>query len=264
MKLNHNIIENNNMIENYVLGKLNKEEESDFEEHILGCVKCRRKCELLETIIAGSEQRLIEEDDTLQTNKTKKITLPVSYKILWRAAAAIVILAGAVYFITNTGKFHPANPKNQQVADNYRTDTTNKGTNDSSAVSIDKIKNKESQQEEPGIEKYEQKKYTLLAEAFDPSPVFESAIQNQLRSNDIAVTSPADSAMYKKNQEIVFLWHTNSTMDIILILRKNTGNTIFKEKVQSPCSKTIDIPGLYYWQLAVHDEVIHTGKFLVK
>jgi len=264
MKLNHNIIEEKDMIENYVLGKLNEEEESAFEEHILGCAKCRRKCELLETIIASSEHRLIEEYDTLQTNKTKKITLPASYKILWRAAAAILILAGAAYLITNTGKFHPADRKNQPVAENYMTDTSNKSISDSSAVSIDKIKNQEPKQEEPRIEKYEQEEYALLAEAFDPSPVFESAIQNQLRSNDIAVTSPSDSAIFKKNQKIVFLWHTDSAMDIMLILRKNTGNTIFKKKVQSPYSKTIDISGLYYWQLAVHDEVVYTGKFLVK
>ncbi len=254
MKLNHSKIKEKDMIENYVLGKLNAEEESAFEEHILNCAECRRKCELLETIITGSEHRLIEEDNTLKVNKTKKITLSASYKILLRVAAAIVILAGAAYLIINTGKLHPTDGKNQSVADHYMMDTMNKSTSNSSAVSSDKIKKQEPEQEE----------YELIARTFEPSPVFETAIRDQVRGHEITVSSPADSAVLQKKQEIDFIWDAGSEEEIILILRKNTGKVILKENVQSPYSRTIDLPGLYYWQLSVHNEVIYTGRFLVK
>ncbi len=251
------------MIENYVLGRLNAEEESAFEEHLLHCDECKRKCEQVEAIIEASEHSAMDDTKILPVKKKKKTLLVVHFNTLLRVAAALLLLAGAAYFIFHIDKPDYIASDNESNTGISIADTNSYGTRDSSDI----MNNQSVKNDRKPIEKLRKKKKEpermLLAEAFQASPVFESAIQNQLRSQSVSVSSPADSAVFRMDQAIHFVWNTGSEQEITLIIRRNTGKIFFREKVPSAYSQKIDAPGLYYWQLMAGDEILYTGKFTV-
>ncbi len=261
MELKHNEIENKNIIENYVLGRLDEEDELAFEEHILNCAECRQKCVHLQKIIEASESNLIAENNIAHTTDNKKLKSVQRYTILLGTAAALILLLGTVFLIYNTRKLSNIAIIKESVFDSIKISANNNTLDISDTLQAEK---EEIPEEKPQNKHSENQQKLLIAEAYNTNPIFESAIEDQLRSNGISVDSPVNSAIYSRNQEIKFVWQTDAVLEPILLIRNNSGKTLFKENVQSAYVHKIDSLGLYYWQLMDNDEIIYTGKFLVK
>jgi len=264
MKLTHNEIEKKNIIENYVMGRLNQEEELAFEEHILSCDECRQKCDHLQKIIEASENKLIAENIIKQTEDSRKVKSGVQFRILLGTAASLVILVGTIFLILNTRKPSYIATYKESItdsvvisSDNNKVEISDK--NDTTAVEKNEIPEEKYEKNLP-----DNQQKSLIAQAYHTHPVFESAIENQLRSNGISVSSPQNSEIYTRNQEIKFNWETDARTDLVLIIRDNSGIILFKEKVPSDYIYRIKALGLYYWQLMDNNDIIYTGKFLVK
>ncbi len=110
----------------------------------------------------------------------------------------------------------------------------------------------------------EQQSELLLAEAFRPSPIFENAIENQVRSSGFTVLAPDDSQKFKTGDTIEFQWK-NSNKQLTLVIFNNKGKIILESIVESPFKLEKKLPpGLYYWQLETDEEAIQTSKFIVQ
>ena len=110
----------------------------------------------------------------------------------------------------------------------------------------------------------EQQSELLLAEAFRPSPIFENAIENQVRSSGFTVLAPDDSQKFKTGDTIEFQWK-NSNKQLTLVIFNNKGKIILESIVESPYKLEKKLPpGLYYWQLETGKEAIQTSKFIVQ
>lgn len=263
MKLTHNEIENKNIIENFVMGRLDQEEELAFEEHILNCDECRKKCDHLQKIIEASEINLIAENKIKQSKGKRKVMSGVQFRILLGAAASLLILVGTIFLIYNTKKPSYIASNEESITDSVVISSNNNAdlSDKNDTTPVEKI---EIQEEKPENILPDDHQKPLIAQAFHTHPIFESAIENQLRSSGISVSSPQNSEIYSKKQEIKFIWKTNAETELVLIIRDNSGIILFKEKVPSPFIYRINAFGLYYWQLMDKDDIIYTGKFLVK
>jgi hypothetical protein len=263
-KITHEQVEKRNMIEDYVLGRLNNNEESVLEEHMIECEDCRSRCLVMENIIRASEQRIIENDNPVLPEQ-KKETFPGPYfRKLLQIAAAFLVIAGFLYFLFNANK-----NDNKKIRKNITVSNIDSTVHNLVSDSVHNQNDKIAEHDRSTGKKHDGDYKTpeenlLLTEAFTPSPVFESAIRNHLRSFGIRVISPGDSAIFKVNHEIEFKWQTDSEQDLTLIIRKNTGEIISKNSVPSVYSGNIARPGLYYWQLLNDDDIIYTGKLYVK
>lgn len=49
-----------------------------------------------------------------------------------------------------------------------------------------------------------------------------------------------------------------------LVIKNNRGETILKETGSPPVIKQLNKPGLFYWHLMVNNDIIYTGKIVVK
>ena len=109
----------------------------------------------------------------------------------------------------------------------------------------------------------EQQSELLLAEAFRPSPMFENAIENQVRSDGLTLLTPTNAQTFTTVDVIEFRWE-NAEKQLSLVIYNNKGNIIYEKKVKSPftLNQTLQ-PGLYYWQLETEDEALYTLKFLI-
>lgn len=231
----------------YVLGRLSAKEEDLFEEHLLFCEHCRKEIEIREVIVAGSvNQENISPERVVKRKLSQKAII-----IRLSIAASVIIMAGySLYLIFNpfgekalveqeiSGEEIPASP--EVIAD-------------TSFVSDSELKLEADQQSEH-----------LLAEAFKPSPMFENAIENQVRSSGFSVLAPDLSHLFKTSDSIEFKWK-NSNKQLTLVIFNNKGKVIFETIVESPYTLEKKLlPGLYYWQLDTEDEALQTSKFLIQ
>lgn len=101
---------------------------------------------------------------------------------------------------------------------------------------------------------------------FRVNPNLESMIGTRYRSASIQVFSPADNLTAYVGSDIVFSWKLAAqgavTLKIIDNMDEETyeyevtgGRFILKERLS---------PGLYYWKLEDHQDLLYIGKFFVK
>lgn len=230
----------------YVLGRLSAKEEDQFEEHLLFCEHCRKEIEIREVLVAGSgkEENIAPEKTVKRKLSQKAIIIRLSI------AASVIIIAGySLYLIVK-----PAGDKTlvEQEISGEEIPASPDVTADTSLVSDSELKSEDEQQSEP-----------LLAEAFHPSPMFENAIGNQVRSSGFTVLTPAENQEFKAIDTIEFQW-SNSNKQLTLVIFNNKGKIIFESIAESPFTLEKKLqPGLYYWQLATDDEAQQTSKFMV-
>ena len=263
MKLNHKQIEDREVIENYILGKLDKKYELAFEEHMLICEECRRKCELLENILDASESKLKDESKSVDHSQKSKLNSILFSDRMLRIAAALVVLISITYLIFNSRKPSLIAEKETLSVDSTDKITVSKILSEDSTDTYPSKVSTDNKQDKLLQENIRKQEDIVLARLYEPSPVFENATQEQWRSTGIIVQSPIDSIMYSKGENIEFIWQYKLQNNIIIILRDNKGKAILTEEVVSGYERKIESPGLYYWQLMIEDEIIYTGKFSI-
>ena len=105
----------------------------------------------------------------------------------------------------------------------------------------------------------------LYAQAYKPLSYLEGAIDNQLRGDDLKIITPPMSKGFSENEEITFNWETNNSQSFLLIIKDNTGKSVFETETPPPYKFQKKLKkGLYYWQLNTSDETLFTGKFLIR
>ncbi len=265
MNFSHDEIEKRSLIEEYLLGRLQEEEETALEEHLLQCESCREKCLQTEQVINALKSTQVA-DKTFQTPSAAKRHigwLAISLRI-----AAVFVLVAGIAILYNKTKDHPEEIALQTNL--VMVDTLNKTGDDTIKQNAPKESRYEtSSQARNSTAKDENRdiaarvKDEWIAAAYRPSPVFEQAIRNALRGAAIKVIAPTDSAVFTSNTTVVFNWENREDKKMALLVRKNTGKSVFKQVVVPPFALEIENTGLYYWQLLEGDQVVHTGKFLV-
>jgi hypothetical protein len=252
---NHDIVEQEGVIEKYILGKLSEKDENAFEEHLLFCRECREKYQTVKKVLDATQSKMADEVFGSNKSQTSKHNSPKYF--FFKIAAGIIIfigLAGVIFVTMKTPKSH------KNIA----------GINDSVNIMSDTNTNKSLL---PGKENKEIKPVETskingdeqIAQAFIVLPYLESEIENQLRAGAINVISPVNSIEFEPGSTILFNWKSETYKQLTLVIRSNTGKIIVETEVQ-PLYKTSEIkhPGLYYWQLNSNDETLHCGKFFVR
>ncbi len=171
----------------YVLGRLSADDEDLFEEHLLFCEHCRKEIEIREVIVAASGRgaNISKEKTRKRKLSTKAIIIRLSI------AASVIIIAGySLYMILN-----PAGDKTlvEKEISTEEIPASHDVITDTSLIAEPEFQLDDEQQSEP-----------LLAEAFLPSPMFENAIENQLRSSGFTLLIPANDQNFKTNDTIEF------------------------------------------------------------
>ena len=230
----------------YVLGRLSASEEDLFEEHLLFCENCQKEIEIREISLAGSVSGEKISTDKIIKRKLSSKTIIIRLSI----AASVIIIAGySLYIILN-----PAGDKTlvEQEISGEEILASPDVITDTSFISDPHSQSEDEQQSE-----------LLLAEAFRPSPMFENAIMNQVRSAGFTVLAPNDSHEFTAIDTIEFQWKS-SHIQLTLVIFNNKGKIIFESIAESPFTLEKKLPpGLYYWQLDTDDEALQTSKFMV-
>jgi hypothetical protein len=233
--------------DDYVRGRLSSEEEDLFEEHLLFCEHCRREIEMREAIVAGLASN--ENTHVQKASKHKRSQRTIFIRL--GIAASVLIIAGYFMFSILTS------PKDPEIADREEPDEQ---VTVPSEGSIDTILVADSI---PGMEP-DKRTENMISEAFIPSPMFENAIENQLRAEGLNILAPDNSKIFKTNDTIEFQWE-NGGEQLTLVVFNNKGSIIFEKEIEPPFTLRNKLqPGLYYWQLETEDEALGTFKFTVE
>ena len=235
------------LYDGYILGSLSAEDEDQFEEHLLFCERCRKEIEMREAFAAG-----IGSDE--KTYPTKIVRRGLSQKgiiIRLSIAASVIIIAGYSLYRIITPQDDIRIATQEESAEEV---SASVGESKEKFILSDSIPMPDTQ--EPSID--------FLSEAFIPSPMFENAIENQVRSEGLSIISPVNSRVFKTNDKIEFHWKYHEEQ-LTLVIFNNKGDVVFESSVGSPFTLTDKFqPGLYYWQLETDDEAIQTLKFIVQ
>ena len=231
----------------YVLGRLSADDEDLFEEHLLFCEHCRKEIEVREVSVAGSVSR---EEISPNSIKKKKLSQKAILIRLSVAASVFILAVYSLYLIIDrTG--------DNTLAQQEKSEEEIPASPDLVPDTSTDLNSELHSESEPQSE-------LLLAEAFRPSPIFENAIKNQVRSSGFTVLAPDDSQKFKTDDTIEFQWK-NSNEQLTLVIFNNKGNILLESIAESPfkLEKKL-LPGLYYWQLETEEEAIQTSKFIVQ
>lgn len=247
--MEHLYIQDNQIVEKYLLHQLNDDDTAAFEEHLLICSDCRKELETMERIITQAAKSRMHEVFTGNSgieNKPRK-TKP-GLIAMYRMAASLLLFIGVsvvlFYFIKRENK-----PGGQMVNESVSREDSLQQPSPDSIVTEHKVKH---------ISNY------LAAEdqAFKPSSFYEPLVSNVYRSADMNISDPAIN--YSKGV-IVFNWSYYRADSLLVLLINNKDSVIFKQRAIPPykCRKMLK-PGLYYWQLQTDDELLFTGKLVIR
>jgi hypothetical protein len=249
--MEHKFIIENEIIENYLLHRLNESETDDFEEHLLYCEECREKLALTRDTIKMTQYMAIHS--SIEREPEIKNLKRIHFIITWRKIAAVILLlvccaAGVIYLIK---KPDIRLVKNQEKANNVNI------TDDTAHINNQKPTKNPYQ---PVLEV----KTMLIGENYKELPAFENAIKNNLRGSSIESSSPKQSQEIAFGEKVIFMVKEN-TNELMISVINNSGATVFENRVKMPYTLSIKLPkGLYYWEITENDEVVFVSKFLIK
>lgn len=228
--------------ENYIHGKLTKEQEDLFEEHLLTCAYCQEELETTERIVLESKRYFPKSERTAQQKKI------VPKYLLGIVASIVIVLSVSIYFVTK-------NSNNKIVQKPVIADTIPKVPESEEEIIAETAQPEEKNDAQQAYN--HSAKYNVL-------PEFENAIKNITRSETINVLSPITSAIYHPGDTIIFNWKSD-TENLFLVLFSNQGDILFEQLVKVPFrfTKSLD-KGLYYWQIEDDNDSYYTGKFTIK
>ncbi|MBN1790394.1 MAG: zf-HC2 domain-containing protein [Bacteroidales bacterium] len=255
MAFDHKDIDKNNIIEDYLLGNLSDEDETEFEEHLLYCESCREKYRQQEKLLQTMEYSLSKSTEYPSIAPHMKKT--TTWMMLSRVAAVIIILSGLAFIFFQIAH-RSVHPKTVHIP------LPSEAKQDTDIAFIgEQAKTAESDSRQISKKHDSIGETDMLAQVFETMPVFENAVHSVFRSSGVEVINPADSSVYLTGEAIVFNWRTDSKPEAILVIRNNRGEVIATETASPPVRYMLQNPGLYYWQLMLKDESVFTGKLLI-
>ncbi len=112
----------------------------------------------------------------------------------------------------------------------------------------------------------EQQESDLYAANFVPSDQLEGLSGEVFRSDGFNALSPALNQVFRPGSTISFQWKQDADQALQLIVLDNLGKELFREAIAATQFEwtTPKRPGLYYWKLESEEELLYTGKFLLK
>ncbi|MFM9946526.1 MAG: anti-sigma factor family protein [Saprospiraceae bacterium] len=112
----------------------------------------------------------------------------------------------------------------------------------------------------------EQLEPDLYAANFVPSDQLEGLSGEVFRSGSFEALSPALNQVFSPGSTIPFQWKQDANQTLQLIVLDNLGKELFREAIAATNFEwtTPKRPGLYYWKLESEEELLYTGKFLLK
>ncbi len=247
--MEHLYIQNNQIVEKYLLHQLNDDDTAAFEEHLLICSECRKELETMESIITQAAKSKMHDVFTINSGHANKpLKTKPRLSAMYSLAASLLIFIGIsvvlFYFIKRENK-----AGGQMVNESVSREDSLQQTSPDSIVTEHKVKH---------ISNY------LAAEdkAYKPSSFYEPLVSNVYRSADLNITDPL--IIYSKG-EIVFNWSYIRADSLFILLINNEDSVILKQRAMPPykCRKTLK-SGLYYWQLQTDDELLFTGKLVIR
>lgn len=249
--MDHNYIQNNDIIDKYLLHQLTEEEETELEEHLLFCEECLNTLEKRKAIIGVIRNKLPEEinrqkhTDSEKNKKTKN-----KFTFFLKIAASIIFLVSLAWFgnlLFNENETGKKNVLLETLNDDSITDRNVDSTVEHKIIDNNYTENK-----------------IQLAEAYQSLPEFENFIKNPVRSEDFKVLSPALNKRFGQNEAISLKWKSPVYDSLNFVIFDNKAKVIFEKRIDSNyIFKQKLTPGLYYWQLETTEESLFTGKFKV-
>ena len=213
--------------------------------------------------------QLLEEDDLIEfRRKLMKVTRSrrsPGQNLLLLMAALILILIGLstlVYFSarrTLPGKKDLVTFQDSTAAGNEKAPENNR----------DSVNPQQMQgiSQDTGRNRVDEKN-RLLAQNFIPDPAMESLLGTTARSGDFRMIRPADGTVFRKSSVIEFELKIPDNRHVRLIIAGNTGRKVAEYKLEKRNHQKVNAssfsPGLYYFKLLIHDELVYAGKFIIR
>jgi len=112
----------------------------------------------------------------------------------------------------------------------------------------------------------EQQEPDLYAANFVPSDQLEGLSGEVFRSGGFEALSPALNQVFSPGSTLPFQWKQDAEQSLQLIVLDNLGKELFRKAISAANFEwtTPKRPGLYYWKLESEEELLYTGKFLLK
>jgi hypothetical protein len=249
--MEHNYVIDKGIIENYLLHRLSETETDDFEEHLLYCKECRKLLTESKEMIALTQYVALHSAnrDTKEDVTQKRFSFFTPFVKAVAMLFLIVCSAGITWYLL------------QKPMESYISSESNPNPDKNSPVSapIDNTmgQNSLSQPVITGGKK-------SLSENYKEHVIYENAIKNNLRGENIEILSPAEASAIAFGKKVIFALKDNNRK-ILLSVIDNTGKSLFEDIVKTPYTLPLKLQkGLYYWEITDNDEVVFVSKFYIR
>lgn len=229
-----------------------------LQAHVDQCETCRREVVELYSLIATmppETHEKPEQEEPAQPSSPQNTPPRLHPAWRWTLVALTAVLAIWVYRLTQDtppalppGNHTPTPAPEQLLSPQQK--------NDRPIV--------ESQTTDPKVQKQPQQ--DLYAANFIPSDQLEGLSGEVFRSNGLEVLSPALNQTFNPGAAVLFQWKQETNTALQLIVLDNRGKELFRQEVVASSFEWTapKRPGLYYWKLENTEELLFTGKFLLK
>jgi hypothetical protein len=249
--MDHNYVIEKGIIENYLLHQLKEKETDDFEEHLLNCEECRKLLKETKEVLTLTQYMAIH-NSKIETNEVSAQKSIAFYRTWIKAAALIFVLvcsAGIIWSLLQ--KPQESLVRNESKPGQIKNDT-------------DSVQNGDSQSEKSVSRAELAGENESLFGNYKELALYENAIRNNLRGENIEVLSPMRSSQIAFGEKVVFSLKDNKE-EILLTVLNNSGKTIFENTVKIPYTLKLKLPrGLYYWEITKNEEVVFVSKFFIR
>lgn len=226
-------------------------------EHVQECMDCKDKVLEMSMFLRNPDApsvapvlSIVEEEDTPMVPR-KRSAVPL------RIAATFVLgalLLGAYFLVVNDGSsirelLFPSNASDP-------TEVTDTGA----PVKTQPAETGKTTTVEPPVKT--QPKPT--PPQFRVNPNLENMIGTQYRSAGIHIIAPENNSV--QTGDILFEWKNTAPSPLTLKIITNRNHEVFSREAQNhrfTLQKRLT-PGLYYWKLQNHNDLLYIGKFFVR
>ncbi len=227
------------------------------------CPSC--KDEILDVFLTlkntGSTKRLTPLK-TIIPPEDKKIIRQPPYRLISRIAASFFMLALLLtfYFSVVHPHFFQKTEKSLALSTSSSKPATQEEQNEPEFQSEIKSISQKGSKNDSALKKIQ----NTQKPNFKINPNLEFMVNSQFRNETIKVNSPVNKATFRG--KILFAWESfspssiqlkilNNKNDIIYQYTLNQSEFVLKEKLS---------PGVYYWKLESHTDLLYVGKFFIK